>query len=150
MARTEVSTGPSAGTYPLGVSRPPLEVMDLPSPEEVFGVPHLGKREMFRFALGPSLVALGISVGSGEWLLGPPRDRSGRFQRGSASSSSCLLSCRFSTTSRSGATWSLRARCPWWALAARLPAFSSGCRSLSSRSSSRTFWGDGQRLPVRA
>ena len=71
MARTEVSSRSGAGTYPLGVSRPPLEIMDLPSPEEVFGVPHLGRKEMFRFALGPSLVALGISVGSGEWLLGP-------------------------------------------------------------------------------
>jgi hypothetical protein len=56
--------------YELG-ARPPLEVTDLPTPEEVFGVPKVGRRELFRFVLGPSLIALGISIGSGEWLLGP-------------------------------------------------------------------------------
>lgn len=35
---------------------------------------------MFRFALGPSLVALGISVGSGEWLLGPLAIGGGGFK----------------------------------------------------------------------
>ncbi|MBA3430127.1 MAG: Nramp family divalent metal transporter [Actinobacteria bacterium] len=71
MAKTEVTREPSTEGYPLGVSRPPLELVDLPSPEEVFGVDHLGTKELFRFALGPSLIALGIAVGSGEWLLGP-------------------------------------------------------------------------------
>ncbi|MFB9882438.1 Nramp family divalent metal transporter [Planobispora siamensis] len=55
----------------LGVSRPALVVTDLPEPEEVFGVRRLGAKELFKFAVGPSLIALGISIGSGEWLLGP-------------------------------------------------------------------------------
>ncbi|MEU4696442.1 Nramp family divalent metal transporter [Nonomuraea dietziae] len=56
---------------PLGVSRPDLAVTDLPGPEEVFGVQRIGPKELFKYAVGPSLIALGISVGSGEWLLGP-------------------------------------------------------------------------------
>jgi hypothetical protein len=68
---TEPAVHPSGDEYPLGVSRPPLRVADLPSPEEVFGVAHLGRKEVIRFVLGPSLIALGISIGSGEWLLGP-------------------------------------------------------------------------------
>jgi hypothetical protein len=65
-------TAPSAGqTTQLGVSRPPLEVADLPTPEEAFGVPKLGTSEIIRLVLGPSLIALGISIGSGEWILGP-------------------------------------------------------------------------------
>ena len=59
------------GTRQLGVSRPPLTVEDLPEPEEVFKVSRIGPRELFMYALGPSLIALGISIGSGEWLLGP-------------------------------------------------------------------------------
>ncbi|HCT77122.1 MAG TPA: hypothetical protein DGG94_10590 [Micromonosporaceae bacterium] len=58
-------------TQQLGVSRPPLAVEDLPEPEEVFKVSRLGLRQLFMYALGPSLIALGISIGSGEWLLGP-------------------------------------------------------------------------------
>src|ERR687896_1508646 len=61
----------TARLHPLGVSRPPLEVADLPPPEQVFGVEHLGRREMWRYALGPSLIALGAAIGSGEWILGP-------------------------------------------------------------------------------
>lgn len=61
----------SGGTYQLGVSRPPLEVADLPTPEEVWGVPRVGPKEAFRYAVGPSLIALGTAIGSGEWLLGP-------------------------------------------------------------------------------
>ncbi|MFS8478149.1 MAG: Nramp family divalent metal transporter [Micromonosporaceae bacterium] len=60
-----------ARRYELGKSRPALGVMDLPEPEEVFGVRRLGWREVIKFAVGPSLIALGISIGSGEWLLGP-------------------------------------------------------------------------------
>jgi len=60
-----------ARTHQLGVSRPPLTVEDLPEPEEVFKVRQIGPRELFMYALGPSLIALGISIGSGEWLLGP-------------------------------------------------------------------------------
>jgi hypothetical protein len=57
--------------YELGVSRPALDVGDLPEPEEVFDVPRLGASQVIRFVIGPSLIALGISIGSGEWLLGP-------------------------------------------------------------------------------
>jgi hypothetical protein len=57
--------------YQLGVSRPPLAVADLPEPEEVFKVRRLGVRQIIQFVIGPSLIALGISIGSGEWLLGP-------------------------------------------------------------------------------
>ncbi|MPZ89828.1 MAG: hypothetical protein GEU81_17610 [Nitriliruptorales bacterium] len=67
-SRTEV--GPR-GSYQLGVSRPALEIADLPAPEEVFGVERIGPKELFKYAVGPSLIALGISIGSGEWLLGP-------------------------------------------------------------------------------
>ncbi|GIH07573.1 hypothetical protein Rhe02_56400 [Rhizocola hellebori] len=66
--RTQQLEGPSRQ---LGVSRPPLTVEDLPEPEEVFKVSRLGARQLFMYALGPSLIALGISIGSGEWLLGP-------------------------------------------------------------------------------
>ncbi|MEV4578393.1 Nramp family divalent metal transporter [Nonomuraea jabiensis] len=58
-------------SHPLGVSRPDLEVTDLPTPEEVFKVSKIGTKELFKYAIGPSLIALGISIGSGEWLLGP-------------------------------------------------------------------------------
>jgi len=58
-------------TRQLGVSRPPLAVTDLPEPEEVFQVRRIGLRELFAYVVGPSLIALGISIGSGEWLLGP-------------------------------------------------------------------------------
>ncbi|WP_327091514.1 Nramp family divalent metal transporter [Nonomuraea sp. NBC_01738] len=58
-------------THPLGVSRPDLTVTDLPTPEEVFKVSRIGPKELFKYAVGPSLIALGISIGSGEWLLGP-------------------------------------------------------------------------------
>ena len=58
-------------TTQLGVSRPPLPIEDLPEPEEVFKVRRIGPRELFMYAVGPSLIALGISIGSGEWLLGP-------------------------------------------------------------------------------
>jgi hypothetical protein len=64
-------TEPAVGGYRLGVSRPDLRVMDLPTPEEVFGVERLGAWGVIRLVIGPSLIALGISVGSGEWLLGP-------------------------------------------------------------------------------
>ena len=49
----------------LGVSRPPLDVADLPEPEEVFKVRKLGPRQVVQFVIGPSLIALGISIGSG-------------------------------------------------------------------------------------
>ncbi|WP_336215183.1 Nramp family divalent metal transporter [Nonomuraea sp. LPB2021202275-12-8] len=58
-------------SHPLGVSRPDLEIADLPTPEEVFKVSRIGPVQLFKYAVGPSLIALGISIGSGEWLLGP-------------------------------------------------------------------------------
>jgi hypothetical protein len=58
-------------TQQLGISRPPLTVTDLPEPEEVFKVRRIGLRQLFAYVIGPSLIALGISIGSGEWLLGP-------------------------------------------------------------------------------
>jgi hypothetical protein len=64
--------GPAAyQTVQIGVSRPPLPLDDLPEPEQVFKVRRIGLSEIFRFVLGPSMIALGASIGSGEWLLGP-------------------------------------------------------------------------------
>jgi hypothetical protein len=67
----DVTEIPEARSYQLGTSRPPLGVTDLPEPEEVFRVRRIGPRELVMYVLGPSLIALGISIGSGEWLLGP-------------------------------------------------------------------------------
>jgi hypothetical protein len=60
-----------AGTIQIGVSRPPLPLGDIPTPEEVFDKPRIGPKELFTCVLGPSMIALGVSIGSGEWLLGP-------------------------------------------------------------------------------
>jgi hypothetical protein len=60
-----------AKTLQIGVSRPPLEITDLPTPEEVFKTPKIGTAEIIKLVIGPSLIALGVSIGSGEWLLGP-------------------------------------------------------------------------------
>jgi hypothetical protein len=60
-----------AATLQIGVSRPPLPLDDLPTPEEVFKVSKIGGKEMVMCVLGPSMIALGVSLGSGEWLLGP-------------------------------------------------------------------------------
>ena len=61
---------PTEETWPLGVSRPPLGVDDLPA-EEVFNAPRIGVKETVTLVIGPSLIALGLSIGSGEWLLAP-------------------------------------------------------------------------------
>jgi hypothetical protein len=58
-------------TLQIGVSRPPLPIMDLPTPEEVFNKPAIGRKEIVMCVLGPSMIALGAALGSGEWLLGP-------------------------------------------------------------------------------
>lgn len=71
MGRTAAPPVERDGTRQLGVSRPPLVLTDLPSPEEVFGVTQMKAKEIVKFAIGPSLIALGISIGSGELLLGP-------------------------------------------------------------------------------
>lgn len=55
----------------IGVSRPALPLTDIPTPEEVFNKPKIGGKELITCVLGPSMIALGVSIGSGEWLLGP-------------------------------------------------------------------------------
>jgi hypothetical protein len=55
----------------IGVSRPELPLVDLPTPEEAFNKPKIGRREIITVVLGPSMIALGAALGSGEWLLGP-------------------------------------------------------------------------------
>ncbi len=55
----------------IGVSRPELPLTDLPTPEEVFNVTKIGFKQLILCVLGPSMIALGVSIGSGEWLLGP-------------------------------------------------------------------------------
>ena len=60
-----------AKTLQIGTSRPPLEIEDLPTPEEVFKVKKIGTAQIIKLVIGPSLIALGVSIGSGEWLLGP-------------------------------------------------------------------------------
>lgn len=62
---------PPRPTRQIGVSRPPLEVEDLPTPEQVYRIKRVGIEELALFILGPSLIALAVSIGSGEWLLGP-------------------------------------------------------------------------------
>ena len=44
---------------------------DLPTPEEAFHAPRIGLKETIFLVIGPSLIALGLSVGSGEWILAP-------------------------------------------------------------------------------
>lgn len=61
----------SEDSLQIGVSRPALPLADLPTPEEVFKVPNLDWKNVIKFVLGPSMIALGVSIGSGEWLLGP-------------------------------------------------------------------------------
>jgi hypothetical protein len=58
-------------TLQIGVSRPALEIDDLPEPEAVFKTKHIGTKQLITLVIGPSLIALGLSIGSGEWLLGP-------------------------------------------------------------------------------
>ncbi len=62
---------PTGRTWPLGVGRPPLGVDDLPEPEQVFRARRIGFKETVALVIGPSLIALGLSIGSGEWLLAP-------------------------------------------------------------------------------
>jgi hypothetical protein len=68
---TSASQPVGAAEYPLGVGRPPLHVDDLPTPEEVFKVSKTGPKETITKIMGPAMIALGLSIGSGEWLLGP-------------------------------------------------------------------------------
>ena len=61
----------SGKSIQIGVNRPPLPLMDLPTPEEVFNKPKIGGKEIVTCVLGPSMIALGAALGSGEWVLGP-------------------------------------------------------------------------------
>lgn len=63
--------GQAGDSLQIGVSRPALPLADLPTPEEVFQVPHFDFWTVIKYVLGPSMIALGVSIGSGEWLLGP-------------------------------------------------------------------------------
>src|ERR687897_3508481 len=65
------ATAPAAPAgYELGAG-PPLGVDDLPTPEEAFGARRIGLKETITLVIGPSVIALGLSIGSGEWLLAP-------------------------------------------------------------------------------
>jgi hypothetical protein len=64
------SSSSAGATYELGAG-PPLEVDDLPTAEEAFNTPRIGRKQVITLVIGPSLIALGLSVGSGEWLLAP-------------------------------------------------------------------------------
>jgi len=65
-------TMPGTETVQIGVSRPPLPVTDLPTPEEAFNIKGpITPGKVIRYIIGPSLIALGVSIGSGEWLIGP-------------------------------------------------------------------------------
>lgn len=64
-------SGASSKTVQIGVNRPPLPLVDLPTPEEVFNKPKIGGKEIVTCVLGPSMIALGAALGSGEWVLGP-------------------------------------------------------------------------------
>jgi hypothetical protein len=57
-------------SYELGAG-PPLGVDELPTPEEAFDSPRIGRKEIITLVIGPSVIALGLSIGSGEWLLAP-------------------------------------------------------------------------------
>src|SRR5207247_963991 len=62
----------SGETMQIGKSRPPLPLTDLPEPEEVFKIKgRINTKQLFLYVLGPSMIALGVSIGSGEWLVGP-------------------------------------------------------------------------------
>lgn len=71
LAQDLLEQGTAAPSRQIGFSRPPLAVEDLPTPEEVYRVRRIGVDQLIGFILGPSLIALAISIGSGEWLIGP-------------------------------------------------------------------------------
>lgn len=70
--KPETSAPEQVASYrQIGVSRPPLEIDDLPTPEEVFRVKRIGLTELLFIVLGPAMPAMALAVGSGEWMLGP-------------------------------------------------------------------------------
>ena len=134
-------------TYELG-ARERLQVTDLPTPEEAFNVPHLGRKEVVQFVLGPSLIALGISIGSGEWLLGPLNVGTlGFVGVGWIITISALLQVFYIIEFARYVT--ATGRCPSSASAGCHPAPRCGCRSRWSRSSSRSSGAAGPRPPPR-
>lgn len=54
------------------IGKLPIEVVEkIPAPEEVFKLKKIGIKERFLVLYGSALIALGVSIGSGEFLLGP-------------------------------------------------------------------------------
>jgi hypothetical protein len=141
-------------SYPLGVSRPDLAVEDLPTPEEVFRVRRIGPRELIQFAIGPSLIALGISIGSGEWLLGPLSvGQFGFVGVGWIITVSALLQTFYNVECARYVVATGEVRVVGWG---RCPAGSGGTASAASsrlprrrKGSRRTAGGAGQRRDVR-
>jgi hypothetical protein len=71
MRQEESSEGSVSRDRRIGVSRPALEIEDLPTPEEVFKLKRIGIQELILFVLGPGIIIVTQSIGSGEWMLGP-------------------------------------------------------------------------------
>ena len=146
---TETESVRESEIYPLGTSRPPLGVDDLPEPEEVFKVSRLGPLQIAQFVIGPSLIALGISIGSGEWLLGPQAVGSFGFVGiGWVITVSAILQTFYNVEVSRYVVATGRFRSSDGA--ASRPAGSSGSHSRSSSSTSRSSSADGRQAPVRA
>ncbi len=71
MVTEEGSNNTASRYYQIGVSRPALEIEDLPTPEEVFKVSRIGPEELILVVIGPAVIAVALAIGSGEWILGP-------------------------------------------------------------------------------
>jgi hypothetical protein len=139
---------PDAEVYTLGESRPPLAVDDLPEPEEVFKVSRLGRWQVIQFVIGPSLIALGISIGSGEWLLGPQAvGQFGFIGIGWVITVSAILQTLYNVEVSRYVVATGEVPIVGWGVSR--PAGSSGSRSRSSCSTSRSSSADGRQAPVR-
>lgn len=66
-------------TWKLG-RRAPLEVAELPTPEKAFGFRRIGWEEKLLLFVSPAVIAIGVSIGSGEWVLGPMNVAGSGFQ----------------------------------------------------------------------
>lgn len=65
-----MSSRESSETIPLGAK--PIGVVDrIPTPEEAFNLTKLDTKALVLKVLGPAVIALGLAIGSGEWLMGP-------------------------------------------------------------------------------
>jgi len=50
----------------------PIGIVDkIPTPEEAFNLTKLDAKALVLKVLGPAVIALGLAIGSGEWLMGP-------------------------------------------------------------------------------